>query len=650
MPGISLLSSYLLGSALAKAISTFLVQSIGINLFTSSSIPALSEGLAQSKTFDLLDFILTVVFTVTNFLFLNKFINSRNKLINLSSLIFNFILFLQINFASYNLLHVLVFLSVFHSSLIIASKIKLNDDFNPHIFANGLLVGFFLLLLINQFTSTILPLAALTLTPVFFLLFKDRLKFLPNLGRLLPIIFIFLIIYNPLYYIGHFDSVEEGFWLGWLSGIRDGKVLYRDIAAYHPPIIVWLLYIFQKIIGFGIENTRLLLHLLQIVGMIFYYFSIKRLLKNRLSVFVVMLLALSLTSILVKNNVEVRLSVGLLSLAMIGNPLIAGALAAVSLFTSIEVGIAAIISAVIGTTLVNKKNIIKFLGGFLTVAAPIAIVLAMQGALLPMLTQIGFYASAFSSGYLNLPVSRSVNSAFIHWHIINQYVSEYPFLWEIARGGVVAGLILSILKKNKLAISLAVFALILFRSALGRSDIYHLLFPLLVAIPLIFSALEKFKNKYLVPVFSIFLVFVFGRNIVNANFIEAKLFQLQTYGKVIGEQEKILTDDEERVVQYIKENTLVNETIFVYPWNPEIYFLAERPSVTKFYTPYAFFTEQYQKQMISELEANEEVLIIYNPEMKFANLTPDSLPVLNKYLLENYKAIASLGQFSVLTK
>ncbi len=696
MLGFSVLSSLLLGSAFGKAISTLLVYELGINLYAGGFIPAFSSELALAKTFDLLDFVLTIIIVISNFLFLQYFLKSKNKLVNIAVLIFNFILFLQIHFAAYNLVHILVFATLFNALLIIIKTTNFRlknveiDSNNLILTANGLLTGFYLMLIINLVTTTIVPLMALTLMPVVYLLPGKQIKKLYSFSHLFfalsiilptnalwlalvgltgvvlifalevkfsnlvlkyiyPAVFITLVVYNPLYFFGHLDSVEEGFWLGWLAGLKEGKVLYRDIAAYHPPLIIWLLHLFQKLFGYTIANTRLVLHLLQIIGIIFYYFAAKSLLRKKLSIFVVMLLAISLTTIMVRNNVEIRLGMGFLSLALLAHPFVAGMVASLALFTSTEVGIAASIAGV-GILAFNRKNILKFLAGFGTMTLPVVIILAAQGSLLPMVTQISFYAKAFAGGFMNLPIERSVNSAFIHWHIINQYISAYPFLWELARAGLVGGLLIGVYKKDKLAVALSIFGLVLFRSALGRSDIYHLLFPLLVAVPLIFFIFEKLNYKYLVPLFSILLVLVFTRNIVNASFIEAKLYQLQTYGRAIGEQEKVLTNDNERLVQYIKQNYSKDQNIFVYPWKPEIYLLTERPNATKFYTPYAFYTEEYQKDMILELQSSKPPLIIYSPEMKFANLVPDSLPLINNYILENFKEVKNIGDHKILTK
>jgi hypothetical protein len=667
MLAISILSSILAGSALGRAISNFLVLNLKLNFYSGSvdTIPAFSEELAIGKTYDIVDFVLTIIFTLTIFALVHFFYKNKNKLISVVYLIFSAILFLQIQFATYNLVYVVIYFVAANAFFAIATKTKVKiadiekiDEHTMKKLAEGLFIGFLLMLVIERFTSTILPLAAIALTPLVYYIFaKNRKPFLPG-SKLYAIIIIILIVYNPLYYLGHFDSVEEGFWLGWVSGLRDGKALYSQIAAYHPPLIIWILSIFQKLFGYSIENTRLALHTMQIAGIAMYYFFADRLLKSRLSKATVMLLAISMTAIMVRNNVEIRLGLGLVSIAFLSNPVLAGGLAAAALFTSTEVGVAAFVAAVIYIVFAKEKAkyLVKYISGASFVAAPILLIILINGGMVQMITDIGFYIRAFSAGYFNLAIERPVSSSFIYWHLINQYLSAYPFLWEIARGGIVAALLLSISKFNikklgsidQTAIATAIFALVVFRSALGRSDYYHLLFPLLVAIPLMFYVLEKIGNKFAIYAVSFFLLFVFARDIVNASFVNAKLYQLQTYGRAIGEQEPLLPNDEIEVVQFIKENTSESNSIFVYPWNPEIYFLTERQNATRHYTPYAFFSEEYQQEMISELEANNPKYIIYNSEMKFNNMTPGSLPIVDDYILENFEEVESFGSYKIM--
>lgn len=695
---LNLFSSLLLGSALGKAISTYLVYWLQINFFYLSEIPSFTAELALAKTLDLIDFALTIGFSVLSFVFSHYFIKLKNKLLVVSTLIFSTIFFLQVHFAAYNLLHILIFVVAFYILMVLAPrlKVKLNDflALDLILVANGVLVGFWLLLVINTLTTTFLPLVALFLAPVAYLLLPVRhfrsqahlvfalsalvpnnLVLLMTVGLvslfailaikrslglvykyLYPIVFIILAAYNPLYSVGRLDSVEEGFWLGWISGLREGGVLYRDIAAYHPPLLAWKLKLFSDIFGYSIESVRLALHLSQIAGIVLYFFLARALLKSKASIFVVMLFALSLTTIMVKNNIEIRLGMGLLSLLFLAHPILSGAIAALSFFTSVEVGIAAVIAGGLGTIFFYRKNIIKYTVGLIAGLAPIFFVLILQGGIVEMIEQISFYVGAFASGYLNLPVDRAPTSAFIHWHLVNQYISSYAFFWELARAGIIGAALFCLYKtgegkleeRDKLALVAALFGLIIFRSALGRSDYYHLLLPLLVALPLIFFTLERFGNKHLVLASSLFLIFVFGRNIVNASFVEAKLYQLQTYGKIVGELEPTLTSEQEEVVYYIRQNTTDADFIFVFPQNPEIYFLAERRNATRHYTPYGFYDERYQQEIISSLQSNKPKLIVYNSEMKFGNMTPETLSLVNKYILENYEESARFGDYKVL--
>jgi hypothetical protein len=154
-------------------------------------------------------------------------------------------------------------------------------------------------------------------------------------------------------------------------------------------------------------------------------------------------------------------------------------------------------------------------------------------------------------------------------------------------------------------------------------------------------------------------VFVFSTRWVNDNFISAQIFKLQTYGKVIDtyhsydlERSGILVGEEinttERLVKYIQNEVSESETIFSYPWSPEIYFLADRRNVTAFDTPYAFFSQEFQKEMIYQIEKGEPKLIIYDPEMQFGNLAVDSLPEVNKYLQENFTSVLEIGSNQIL--
>ena len=738
-----ILASLFLGSALGNIFAQLVGKSLPISLF-KGEIPSFTPELSSLKTFDLLDFGLTVILTLSIFginLLIRKILNKdqtktkHTSLIGIAYAIFAFIIFLQTHFVTSSgkmIVFIIIAGQFVYIALARLIRVKrIQTKIEPIFVFNGILTGFYLLLVGNQLTTTVaLPLVLLILGPIMYILFakfqgkylsspmhlvllgallfptnlsnllilggiclplilisKDRALDNPKISKLLinyiyPSVIIFLIAYNPLFYVGDFDSVEEGFWLGWLQRLINKQVLYRDVAAYHPPLIVWGMYAFTKITDFSIYNTRLFLHLLQIFGLIIYYFVVNNVLHKRINKLVVMLLAFSFTATLVKNNVEIRLGLGLLSLLIWLNYLktkkpgwltLSGVFCAITLFTSLEVGIAAMVTIVVSTTILSKNNRIKNSGfvifGILIGSLPFLLTLWVQGALAGFTEQLSFYSKAFSNGYFNLPIERAIRLSFLRWHIFYQYLDSVAWMWEMTRMGLLATFMFVATKainkrintKDKFAIALTIFGLLLFRPILGRSDWYHLLFVLLISLPLLIYVVENLSNKlrYLNIVVIGLLVFVFSTRWVNDNFISAQIFKLQTYGKVIDtyhsydlKRSGILVGEEveatEKLVKYIQNEVSESETIFSYPWSPEIYFLADRRNVTAFDTPYAFFSQEFQEEMIYQIEKGEPKLIIYDPEMQFGNLAVDSLPEVNKYLQENFTSVLEIGSNQIL--
>ncbi|MCH7641196.1 glycosyltransferase family 39 protein [Patescibacteria group bacterium] len=740
-------ASLFLGSGLASIFARWLIGVFPVDrLFQVGEIPSFTSELAQAKAYDLTEFALAIVLSLLVFganLLLWKAIRKKtaNKnvgLLDLLYMLFAFVIFLQTHFVTFSGKAVLLLLVIGQLAYVVLSWFLQKQkrevlEVKPIFIFNGLLMGFFFLLIGNLVTTTLaIPLILLIITPVFYLIFANSVgRFLASpmhlllLGVLLfprdlpkllilgaisltiilvvkdkifsnrrfssllirfiyPVVIIALIVYNPLFYVGNFDTVEEGFWLSWLQRLIDGEVLYRDVAVYHPPLIAWGMYAFTKITEYSIYNTRLFLHLLQIFGLVLYYFVVDKLLQKRNNKLVVMLLAFSFTAIMVKNNVEIRLGLGLLPLIVWLKYLtterpkwltFSGIFCAIALFTSLEVGLAAIATVVIATTVFSKENHVRRGGlvllGVLIGSIPFLITLWLQGALGGFVKQLSFYSNAFANGYFNLPIERAISLSFFRWHIFYQYLGSTAWMWEMTRMGLLAALMFVIIKtvhkttgvKDKFVAGLTIFGLLLFRSALGRSDWFHLLFVLLVSLPVLIYVIEGLseKIKYLNIAVVGMLLLVFSTTSVNENFLSTLIFKLQTYGRVVGTYrsydlersgilvgEDVNTKQTEELVKYIQEEVLEDETIFVYPWMPELYFLTDRRNATAFDTPYAFFSKEYQRQMVNELESQGPKFVIYNPEMNFANLTPDSLPIVNKYINESFTLLISFGDIQVL--
>jgi hypothetical protein len=155
---------------------------------------------------------------------------------------------------------------------------------------------------------------------------------------------------------------------------------------------------------------------------------------------------------------------------------------------------------------------------------------------------------------------------------------------------------------------------------------------------------------------------VLNRDGFNDYFLYGQVEKIQSYGKIPGtfknyqsprfgiavdQGTEIVSMD--NLINYISQ-TSPDEKIFTYPWMPEIYFLADKKNATKIDTPYGFFTNDYQMQMIEDLKKDEKTIIIYNSEMNFGGLAPEKLELLNNYILNNYKTVEKYGKFEIREK
>lgn len=738
MIGFILISCALLASSLSTALTYPLIRFLNLNFFTQglqTHIPAFGPAEALLKTYDLVDFGLTIILFAILFA-INYFATLKtkeNKAVYIWYLVFSVIIFLQTHFVTFSGRSVLILIFLAQAAVVFILRREWRSTTNkgkvdyPLLVINGLLTGFYLMLVSSHLTTVVaIPLLILVSLPMIYtmvgssyrhfteshvhlllilslflsnsqfilyflglvtlllvIVFRDRFQNRIVRTILYPAATILVFTFNPLYYVGNFDTVEEGFWLGWLQRLINNQNLYRDVKVYHPPLIAWGMFYFGKVTSFSIANARLFLHLLQVAGLIIYYFVVSKLLNSVWSRLTAMILAISFTTSLVRNNAEIRLGMGLLPLLALAKYwetlkpkwlITSGMLAGLSIFVSLEVGIVSSLTLLVGIFFTGPKPLAKMVWTSLGACAsiiPILLILLLQGSLADFISQLSYYAKAFSNGYFNLPIERSINLSFLHWHIVNQYLSSTPLMWELARLGMLVALGVAVWllvkrsggNKERLVILLSLFTFLIFRSALGRSDSYHLLFPLLLVVPLLFYVIESLsgQRKWLVGLFALFFVFVISRDVVNANFAEQAILRFQTFGKPLGDfnqvnstrsgilvGKEIDTISTDSLIEYVDANTTPGDNIYVYPWSPEAYFLTNRINSTKFDTPYAFFTDKYQDETIQQLRENPPKLIIYNPDMKFANMTPESLPMINMYINENFTQTAQFGKDQIM--
>jgi hypothetical protein len=728
-------SSILLGSTLSKIATKMLVYQKGVNLFS-----ILNPVLAQAKGYDILEFIVFIVASTVIFIPLiylykrRKYSLQQQILIGLGNIIFAFLVYLSIMFAYYSGVQTVIFSLVWYflistASLFIPKNLPSWVE-GKKAFFNGIIAGFYFLVLFNNLTTSVaLPLAIFATTPIYFYIFSKRFSFLNNPGFILlglafifpfnklilfgiamaaveiilvtkkiispkfssliekiyPIIILFIFLYNPIFYLGTFDSIEEGFWSGWLQRLLTGQFMYRDFAMYHPPVLIWGLSLFTKIFGVSLFNQRLYFHLLQISGLIILYTTLKNIVKSKMIQIGIFILVVAYGSTLVRNNIEIRVGIAIVPLLFVywynlnkRNVFLfmAGAVAALACFTSLETGIASVLATGVAVCISSSRktflrNLMYVFLGEMATSLPILGYLALNGAINRFFEYIFYYSGTFSSGFQNLPVERPKPQTLLEWHLVIDYVSTPGFLWELTKLSLMGGLFLTIAQKIRknfapveiFVVGIAVFGLILSRSALGRSDQYHIAFVWIPALLLIGYMLQ-FLSHYtkIVPALVIcLLIFFIGRDLTQVSLVQNQLIKFETYGNPSGsypsyatKRAGIITGIEtnpknmDDLVTFVDSRVGKNETIFVFPQKPEIYFLTDRNNATKFDTPTTFYTKEYQNQMINELNINPPKLIVYEKKFEIQNLTSDTLHEVNEYILKNYKTITSFGEESIM--
>jgi hypothetical protein len=516
--------------------------------------------------------------------------------------------------------------------------------------------------------------------------FKNKKKITELIYKIYPFVMITLVAFNPLYYWTTLDPVEEGFWLGWLQHLLNKEVIYKDFLAYHPPLLAWLLKYFILITGASVANMKLFFHLMQIVAYFIFYLLIKKVINNKIGQIIILAMIMGISSGLTKNNAEIRLAMGLLPLIPLFNYfkfknnwwlIWAGVASGLSIFVSLEVGIVSLLS--IGAFLVITKNInilkplLNYLSGLLIVIVPIFGVLLYQGALLDMITQLTYYSKAFTDGYFNLAIDRTNLLPLLDWRVVNDFLGSMEMWWQFSQIVIIGSFFLGIYfyfkgekkdPKNGIFIILGLIGLVLFRSALGRSDWWHLLPLIIIALILFGQIVEKFCQKPSIVFGITLLVFamILNRDGFNDYFLYGQVEKIQSYGKIPGTSKNYQsprfgiavdqgteTANMNNLINYISQ-TSPDKKIFAYPWMPEIYFLADKKNATKIDTPYGFFTNDYQMQMIDDLKKDEKTIIIYNSDMSFGGMGADKLELINNYILNNYTTVEKYGKFQIKEK
>lgn len=722
----SAISSGLLGSSLSRALANILVNRHSFRILT----------LPDGKSYDLVQFGLFVVLSLIIFSIL-YFLNTRYKynlyqttFLCLSQTLFAGITYFYILLTGYsNTQFILLTIIWFFASFILSRYIpkRVPTDFLSNLAtANGLFTGFYFLLLFKHFISfSGFSLALFIILPVYFFLFSSKFKLLShpafsillisaifpfnktaiiivgfvtlililkfhvsyqilNFQKILvPILVLLVFLYNPLFYFGNFDTVEEGFWAGWLQRLLSGQMIYRDFAAHHPPGLAWGLSLFSNLVNPSLHSLRLYFHLLQITGLVIFYYVLSSLIEIKWLRLAFYILILLYTYSFLRNNMEIRIASGLLPLLFAylyqtSTKKIFAFLSGISIvfamLISLETGLSSLISSVILWTIYlihskNKTPLLAVFAGAALVAIPIFFVLG--NSILKMINYLYYYAGNFSAGYQNIVIERPVIGHLLEWFNLRTFITTTGFIWEMSIFALVVSLciFLALVFKKKLSykggfiLSLVIFGLILSRSALARSDVYHIIYIWVIALFLAGVLCQYiFRSSKILAVVFICLLFLFtSSKEAQTEYFNFQLKKFQSYANLSGDYPLSKTlrsglvnnidenpKNSDDLVSYIQTHTTHSDKIFVFVQQAEIYFLADRQNATIFDNPTVFYSPKYQIQMLTQLKYNQPKLVVYDPDYSISGIGAGDLSLVDTYLKTNYSPVAKFGKNTIL--
>ncbi|MBI5376063.1 MAG: hypothetical protein HZA77_11555 [Candidatus Schekmanbacteria bacterium] len=499
---------------------------------------------------------------------------------------------------------------------------------------------------------------------------------------------------NPTSFWNFIVPWDEGQYSAAVNELMRGKTLYKDVWILYPPLQIYPLYFVFKIFGPTLLNQRIYFDVLGGIGRVLGYFTARSLLRNRFFVI--------FASVLLLSNYElskIRVAPGLIAIIMLFKFLenknyywlFSSGLLLGSLFVfSQETSLSGMISAVAALTIfsVNKKiwrkELLRYLivisAGFIIVPALFTLYFYFAGALKEFFDVMIKYPVYVTSGYTGLafPVppiftySYSFKDLFflltdnisLFYIPVGIYLMTFIYLcvsWIQRKTSV---------EKIKI-FSFLIFGVFLFRSALGRSDLHHLLYSISPAIFIAVFFIEKvflrikecFNEKhfkFVTKVETIFMICLLTTSVFYlsyvfnlANFFKETRLVTVLKDKSFGSEEDVSVLNLvrggglktgnaqarhfEKVISYMTYSIDYNEPVFIIPQQAIYYFLADRINPTKYCMSIFAITHQMREEVINDLKKYSVKKIVYELDQEIDGISGEEYsPELSRYIFENY--------------
>jgi len=446
---------------------------------------------------------------------------------------------------------------------------------------------------------------------------------------------------------------ETGQHLAWANSLGHGGLHGRDFFCLYGPFYDLGIVAFWSALGRSVAATGLYLATIRVAAWLCLFATVALLVRRRSVIFLIPFLL---------PFVKLRVGLALLAFCFFvlwlqnnhrGWTSASGFVAGISLLFSQEYGLAFLLVAALGLAIRrDSKAALLFAGGLTAVVAPTLGYYAFAGALGPMLHDIATYPRYVMAGYANMPYPALLPSLPFDLAEIGARASAAIRLAYAVPLVCVVGVALSVrlerfewrrpwaslremvrgLEKDPERLGsllMALFALLSFRSALGRSDLSHLQAAMPGAVVLLCVALDRTaalwyagRNQRTLALSRTLLLTAFvvlggfpqtTTPVAKAAESVRTAMDLVRFGHQPTGSRRVL-----RAVRWVQLNTAPGEPVLFLPNDAAYYYLTDRP---------------HEALVVDEIPHD----VVFGEEVM-------------RFLERNYELETSLGNFDILRR
>jgi hypothetical protein len=497
---------------------------------------------------------------------------------------------------------------------------------------------------------------------------------------------------------------EEGSHLAYVQSILSGGVYGKDFSSPYGPMMIYPMVWLMKLCGATLLVARLYTYSLNILAHGLALFFLYRILRSKAIFFLssmIYFVAFPTLTLLAPHWSYLRVILGLLPIYCAFRYLqvqqtyllvIGGGVVGQSLLFGQEAGACSFIAVCFLLLLHHlltgnwkgafKESLSVFVGLMVSVM-PFLVYFSLKGALPSLFTNLYEQPKYFAMGYASLPFPNlktfleapsTAGAWFAYWVILVYIFSAIYFIFLLRLGHH---------HPNHLfKISILVFGVILFRSALGRSDVHHFHFVSPPAFFLAFIFLDGAARNMMRrrPLFlktgSLLLGAAFLASTLSLFFIPEALKPLYDFVKsdVLHFQQKwqlskdsqrfiglgrggVLFDNETiqtltKISSFIQTNTAPHEYVYFFPNEAAYYFFFDRPNPTRYPAAYHTITREHRRELVADLEKKKPRFVIYSTTTARIDGIMENInvPEVVEYLHKEYRLHLDLKDILILKR